>query len=107
MIKNLSQLKMALKKGARFEIISHCRSECVGELREVNMADTQGIYTIVLGEPDNKSTVANGGRGTWLSWEKAPAWTFHDNVCSLYQRDSEHTEQNLILAFRVLEQEAA
>ena len=36
-----------------------------------------------------------------LHWSNAPFWAFQDGVCGLYS-DKDHTEQNLIMAFRVL-----
>ena len=51
MIKNLSQLKKELAPGAKFEILEHTRPECVGQTREINIANTQGFYSIIPGEP--------------------------------------------------------
>lgn len=49
MVKNLSQLKRTLRKGAQFRIVVHGRPECVGEQREVTYANSQGFYSIVPG----------------------------------------------------------
>ena len=46
MVKNLNQLKKSLKTGTRFQITNHCRPECVGQLREVTVSNTQGFYSI-------------------------------------------------------------
>ena len=102
MIKNLAQLKRALVKGAEFEITGHCRPEVIGERRRVNYADTTGIYTIVPGGPDHKATVANGGRGSFRGWSKAPFWKFEGGVCGLYS-DKGHTEAALIIEIKVVE----
>lgn len=98
MIKNLAQLKRALDKGAEFEITNHWRTELVGEHRRVNYADTTGIYTIVPGEPENKATLANNGRGSYLEWGKAAFWKFNGDTCGLYD-DKEHT--SLVIEIRV------
>ncbi|ADL03726.1 hypothetical protein [Lacrimispora saccharolytica] len=107
MIKNLNQMKKALKPGTRFQITAHCRPECVGQLREITVANTQGFYSGMAGEPDHPVSRSNGGRGSVLWWSKAPFWDFSDGICSLYNSDAERTEKYLILAFRVLEKEAA
>ena len=101
-IKNLSQLKKCLKAGSRLEVIGHCRPECIGEMRKVTLANTQGFYSIVDGEPpDSRLNQGNEGKGPVLHWSNAPFWAFQDGVCGLYS-DKDHTEQNLIMAFRVL-----
>ena len=107
MIKNLSQLKKSLKVGTRFQITGHCRPEYIGQLREVTVANTQGFYSILPNEPDNKTSKCNGGRGSVLWWSKAPFWNFSDGVCSIYNSDTKHTEDYLIMAFRVLGEEIA
>lgn len=62
MIKNLNQLKKTLKKGTCFEIIGHCRKEYVGQKRMVTVANTQGFYSIIPDDPENKITLANNGK---------------------------------------------
>ena len=42
-----------------------------------------------------------------LWWSKAPFWNFSDGVCSIYNSDTKHTEDYLIMAFRVLGEEVA
>lgn len=108
MIKNLSQLKKALKAGTRFQIMSHCRPECVGQTREVTVSNTQGFYSIVIGDGAlEKSNQSNGGRGPVLWWSKAPFWDFKEGICGIYNSDTNRTEDYLIMAFRVLGKEAA
>lgn len=101
MIKNLSQLKKALVAGSEFEIIEHCRKECIGEWRRVNVTDTTGFYSIIPDQPQNKATLANGGRGSFLGWSKAAFWEFReDGVCALYSSDKERAPEFLIIAIR-------
>lgn len=107
MIKNLSQLKKSLKAGTRFQITGHCRPECIGQLREVTVANTQGFYSILPDEPDSKTSTCNGGKGSVLWWSKAPFWDFSDGICGLYDSDTNHTGDCLIISFRVLGEEAA
>lgn len=107
MIKNLSQLKKAMKPGVCFTIIAHCRPECVGEVRKVTISNTQGFYSIVPNDLQNKATFANNGKGSVLWWSKAPFWEFTDGLCSIYSSDKEHTERMLIMSFRLENQEVA
>lgn len=101
-MKNLSQLKKALVPGAEFEIIAHCRPECVGQIRKVNIANTQGIYSIIPNEPQSKVTNANCGKGSWNGWSKAPFWEVDGDTAALYDSDEIHTEEHLIIKIRVV-----
>ena len=105
-IRNLSQLKKCLKAGRKLEITGHCRPECIGQIRKITLANTQGFYSVVDGQPpDSKLNQGNGGKGPVLYWSNAPFWTFRDGVCGLYS-DRDHTDGNLIMAFRVLSEAA-
>ena len=101
MVKNLNQLKKALKKGVRFEITGHCLPEYVGQKREVTVSNTQGFYSIIPGEPGSRVSLANNGRGSVLWWSKAPFWEFKDGVCSIYSSVKKRTEDCLIMSFRI------
>ncbi len=107
MITNLSQLKKKMQKGTRFQILEHGRPECVGEEREVTYANTQCFYSIVPGQPNNRASLANNGRGSTLWWSKAPFWSFQDGKCSLYSSDQKRDDKHLIISFKVDEKEAA
>lgn len=103
MVNNLSQLKKALTEGAEFEIVGHCRAECIGQTRRVNIANTAGFYSVIPGEPGGKVSLANGGRGSFLDWSKARFWKFDNGVCALYDSDKEQTDERLIIAIRLRE----
>ena len=102
MIKNLSQLKKVMAGKPRFEITGHCLSEYVGQVRRVTQANTVAFYSVMVGQPDHKISRANNGLGSQMMWSKAPFWTFRDGICSIYNSDTEHDAQHLIMAFRVL-----
>ena len=103
MIKNLSQLKKALVKGVEFDIVEHCRFECVGERRKVNYANTTGFYSVIPSDPDCKISKANGGKGSFLSWSNAPFWGFReDGVCAIYSSDKNQVSDTCILAFKLI-----
>ena len=84
-ITNLSQLKKALQEGAEFKIIEHyVRPECNGQIRIVKKRQTNGFYSVVKGDPDNRFSKANGGMGSWCEFGKASEWTFVEHVDNVY-----------------------
>ena len=107
MVNNLSQLKKSLQRGAQFRVIDHGRPECVGEERQVTYANSQGFYSVVPGNPNCRTSLANQGRGSHLYWSKAPFWEFKDGVCSLYASDARRTKDCLIMSLEVMDKEAA
>lgn len=80
MIKNLNQLKRALRPGIRLEVTGHCRPSCIGQLREVTWVNTQGFYTKILTPPDPRINAANDGRGSLIGGGR-PA---HGNLRTAY-----------------------
>ena len=101
MIKNLNQLKRALRPGIRLQIVEHCRTECINQLREVT---SSGFCTKVLNQPADKINAGNDGRGAMLWWGPASTWTFENGVCSSFTCSS-NKKETLIIAFRVLNEE--
>lgn len=90
-IKNLSQLKKAIKSGNKFIIRKHCvRPEYEGQIRKPNVIQTNGFYSIEDGKPDSKVTLANKGKGSWTEYGRASDWKFENGVCkmSCYGRDT-------------------
>lgn len=107
MIKNLNQLKRALRPGIRLKVTGHSRPGCIGQLREVTLVNTQGFYTKTLDPPNPHINAANEGRGSILWWGSASTWAFEGGVCSSYTYSEKQTEETLIIAFRILDEEAA
>ncbi len=105
-IKNLNQLKKAMKGCPKFEIVGHCRPECIGQIRRVTLANTQGFYSGMEGQPDHEINRNNNGLGLVLSWGKADVWGFQDGLCTQYFKGTEHTVQNAVISFRILEEAA-
>lgn len=106
MIQNLSQLKKKLKPGSRFEVVNHCRPECIGQIREITLANTAGFYSKDATNPENDLNRANGGKGNILWWEKATNWGFQDGLCSFYTSE-EHTDMSRVFSFKMLDEQAA
>ncbi len=70
-VKNLSQLKKALKPGMMFEITDHLRPECIGERRVVTGVTTVDFTSRKLddnGEPT--------GKDLHMEFDRAKNWTF-------------------------------
>ena len=62
-IKNLSQLKKALQKGRKFEVVEHYIKPDMTGIREVNVVQTNGIYSKFPNKPsDAKENTCNGGK---------------------------------------------
>ena len=51
MIKNLNQLRRTLREGTQLEILDHCRPECIGQIRNITLVNTQGFYSTVANQP--------------------------------------------------------
>ena len=64
MIKNLNQLRRTLREGTQLEILDHCRPECIGQIRNITLVNTQGFYSTVENQPDASANRGNGGLQT-------------------------------------------
>ena len=81
-IKNLSQLKMAIKDGHKFIVRKHyIKPEYEGQIRKPNVIQTNGFYSIEDEKPDSKVTLANNGNGSWIKYGKASDWRFENGLC--------------------------
>ena len=90
MIKNLAQMKRALVKGARFEMVmSNVHPETVGQIRMVNVTHTNGIYSVVDGDPAHEISMANYGKGYWMPFGYARNWSFEGGLCTGHRIDGE------------------
>ena len=82
-IKNLSQLKKALKVGARFEMVEHfLKPEYTGQKRVVQVVQSNAIYSGIDGEPENPLSTCNYGKGLFLQFGKASDWVFENGLCT-------------------------
>ncbi|SEU09088.1 hypothetical protein SAMN05443270_3061 [Lacrimispora sphenoides] len=96
-VNNLSQLKKTIAEGKEFIIKDHRIKEFIGQRRKGNVIQTNAVYLVVPGEPDNKVSQANGKRGSFLEYGKASAWEFNNSLCTLY--NGEHKPENLVMSF--------
>lgn len=102
MIQNLSQLKREIRSNSRLEIVGHWRKDFIGQIRQVTHSSSNAFYSLPLDLSAEEKSHLNEGKGYIMWWGKASAWEFENGVCSVYQCDLPHTENNLIMAFRVL-----
>lgn len=70
-VKNLSQLKKALKPGMMFEISDHLRPECIGERRIVT-----GVSTVDFTSRKLDENGAQTGKDIHMEFDRAKNWTF-------------------------------
>ena len=70
-VKNLSQLKRAIKPGMMFEISDHLRPECVGERRIVTGVSTVDFTSRKLNENGEPA-----GKDIHMEFDRAKNWTF-------------------------------
>lgn len=70
-VKNLSQLKKALKPGMMFEITDHLRPECIGEHRIVTGVSTVDFTSRKLDENGEPT-----GKDLHMEFDRAKNWTF-------------------------------
>lgn len=70
-IKNLSQLKKAIKPGMMFEITDHLRPECIGECRVVTGVTTVDFTSRKLDENGEPT-----GKDFHMEFDRAKNWTF-------------------------------
>ena len=84
-VKNLAQFKRAIQNGNAFRIIRNDRfPEFNGQIRVPSKVQTNGFYSVVKDEPNNKVSQLNDGLGSWLMYGKAINWTFENGTCKLY-----------------------
>ena len=100
MINNLSQLKKAMQKGAKFRILNHKKPECIGEIRTVNVVQTNGFYSYV-DNPNHKSYLANDGKGLWYAYGKASDYEFDNGKISMYRNFNQVHE--LVMTIKMME----
>ena len=105
MIKNLNQLKRRLRPGTRLEVTGHCRPGCIGQLREVTWSIPR-VFTPKSSIRQIRASMRQTMDGSIMWWGAASTWSFEDGVCSSYMNQTK-TAETLIMAFRVLDEEAA
>lgn len=106
MIKNLNQLKKHIKADVRFEIVDHCKTDYIGQIRKATAVNGNCFYSIVAGQPGHESSLANNGKCIVCWWMQARFWSFDNGICSIYLSDTKQDKDNLIMSFKSLTEEA-
>lgn len=97
-VKNLAHLKRLLQKCATYRITAHSiHPKYVGLIREVNIVQTNGIYSKIKDLPDHPYSKSNYGKGVYTPFEKASRYIFGDTVKVLDKSG------NVMYEFEVLE----
>lgn len=104
-IKTLSDIKREMKNKRPYYIHNHRVDEFIGQVRIANIVQTNGIFIHVYNEPDNRITLCNAGKGSWLEYGKAKEWEIDELTghCSLFV--GEHTDNNLVMEISFLDDE--
>ena len=98
MVKNLSQLKKALKNGTRYEVVEHfVHPKYTGQVRQATYVGTDVMYSRSV--DDDSINTLNGGHGIKTDFGKASDWAFCGGVCQLW--DSRRYRP--VMTLRVLE----
>ena len=99
-INNLSQLKKELQKGKRFIVINHQKPELIGQIREVNKVQTNGIFTTIADNPDHKWSKCNGGKGSRMDYNQANHYEFGDTI-KWFELPVGSDDNTLIMEFQI------
>ena len=93
-IKNLSQLKKALKanSGMMFEILDHNKPERIGEIRKVTSVNSVSFTSRVIDESGEMT-----GKDIYVEFEKACYWKFESEKISYL-----FTTGDVIMSFRFI-----
>lgn len=94
-VKNLAQLKRAIKIGMEFEITDHVRPECIGEKRVITGFNTVDFTSRKLDEAGGPY-----GKDIHMDFGKAKNWNFSENKMTAYLEDG-----SLLMQFHFVEPE--
>lgn len=94
-VKNLAQLKRAVKIGMEFEITDHVRPECIGEKRVITGFNTVDFTSRKLDEAGEPY-----GKDIHMDFGKAKNWNFGENEITAYLEDG-----SLLMQFHFVEPE--
>lgn len=101
------EFRAILRELPWMEITAHKNPEHVGELRKVTFVKYYAFYSAIDGKPGHPVSKQNFGKG-----EETPLYddknvVFDGDVCSVYKYKAEHTDNPLLMAFRLLSGEEA
>lgn len=102
-IKNLAELKRAVKPGIEMLTTSHAyHKDMVGLVRQVKQVQTVGFYSVIKDQPNHRYSVCNHGKGFFTPFEKASAYIFDGDTIS--QLDTRKNDGSILMTFAFYEQ---
>ena len=104
-IKNLAQLKRAISGKSAFVIVKHyVRPDFEGQVRQPNVVQTNGFYSVIKGDQAHQVSQFNGGRGSWIDYGKAGDWEFEGGLCKKFDHRTNGTgERRPVWAIRFVD----
>lgn len=105
LIKNLSELKKRINENRPFYIHNHRVEAFIGQVRIAHIKQTNGVYLWVYNDPNNRVTLANNGKGSWLEYGKASMWRFDTVTGHCYLYNGNHIDDNLIMEISFFDDE--
>lgn len=103
-IKNLAELKRAVKPGVEMLTTSHAyHQDIVGLTRQVTKVQTVGFYSVIKDQPNHKYSTCNHGKGFFTEFEKASAYIFDGNTITLL--NTRKNDGSILMTFELYGQE--
>lgn len=99
--KNLADLKRRLRVGARFRVLQHQKADYNGGVREVSQEFKTYRFTKIADNPNHPLSVANGGKGLRLPFDKASHYVF-GNTIKWYNKPVGTPDNSLIMEFALI-----
>lgn len=89
--KNLAELKRYIKVGMEFKATSHkYRLDIVGLTRVVTKVQTNGFYSKIKDEPDQRFSACNNGKGFFTEFDKAGGYIFDGSTVKVLDKRGEN-----------------
>lgn len=103
-VKNLAELKRAVKPGVEMLTTSHAyHQDIVGLTRQVTKVQTVGFYSVIKDQPNHKYSTCNHGKGFFTGFEKASAYIFDGNTITLL--NTRKNDGSILMTFELYGQE--
>jgi len=103
-VKNLAELKRAVKPGVEMLTTSHAyHQDIVGLTRQVTKVQTVGFYSVIKDQPNHKYSTCNHGKGFFTGFEKASAYIFDGNTITLL--NTRKNDGSILMTFELYRQE--
>lgn len=100
---NLSRLKRIVQQKKRFIIKDHQKKVYIGQVREPNIIQSNGFYSVIADQPKHELSCMNNGKGVWFDYGKASDWDFTSKGGRCYRKGLAHIPENLIWEIEFLE----